>query len=89
MNQSQELRMTYSGLLSQKDGKKIVRVSFERGKDYAEGIVPTGVIEKSSGFTSEELSQLSSYLKENAGDLLTKAKEVNPLRSWMKQTEKS
>lgn len=89
MSQSQELRMTYSGLLSQKDGKKIVRVFFERGKDYAEGIVPTGEIEKSSGFTSEELSQLSDYLKDHAGDLLTKAKEVNPLRNWMKQTEKS
>lgn len=41
MSQSQELRMTYSGLLPQKDGKKIVRVIFERGKDYAEGIVPS------------------------------------------------
>lgn len=85
MSQSQELRMTYSGLLPQKDGKKIVRVIFERGKDYAEGIVPSGAMEKSSGFTPEELKQLSEYLMGNAEDILTKAREVNPLRSWIKK----
>ncbi len=85
MSQSQELRMTYSCLLPQKDGKKIVRVIFERGKDYAEGIVPSGAMEKSSGFTPEELKQLSEYLMGNADDILTKAREVNPLRSWIKK----
>ena len=67
--------MTYSGLIPQKDGKKIVRVVFERGKDYAEGIVPSGLIEKSSGFTKEELQQLSGYLIQNGDDILAKAKE--------------
>ena len=57
MKHSEEFRMTYSGLVSQKNGKKIVRVIFERGKDYAEGIVPSGKIEKSSGFTSEEFQK--------------------------------
>ena len=84
MNQSQEIRMTYSGLLSQKDGKKIARVFFERGKDYAEGIVPSGNIEKSSGFTPEELKQLADNLIHNREDILAKAKEVNPLRNWLK-----
>ena len=83
MNQPQELCMTYSGLLPQKDGKKIVRVVFERGKDYAEGTVPSGLIERSSGFTKEELQQLSDYLVQNGDDILAKAKEVNPLRNWM------
>lgn len=85
MNQSEELRMTYSGLISQKDGKKIVRVAFERGKDYAEGIVPSGKIEKSSGFTREEVEQLSNYLIQNSADILSKAKEVNPLRGWLRK----
>ena len=54
MRKDEELRMTYSGLLM-KDGEKMVRVCFERGNSgYAEGIVPRGVIEKSSGFTKEE-----------------------------------
>ncbi len=85
MNQPQEFCMTYSGLIPQKDGKKIVRVVFERGKDYAEGIVPSGLIEKSSGFTKEELQQLSGYLIQNGDDILAKAKEVNLLRNWMKK----
>ncbi len=84
MKHSEELRMTYSGLISKKGGKKIVRVSFERGKDFAEGVVPDGTIEKSSGFSPEELTQLSGYLKQNADEILSKAKEVNPLRSWLR-----
>lgn len=85
MNQPQELRMTYSGLITQKNGEKIARVIFERGKDYAEGTVPSGLIEKSAGFSQDELRQLSDYLIHNKDDILAKAKEVNPLRNWMKK----
>ena len=74
MRKDEELRMTYSGLLM-KDGEKMVRVCFERGKgDYAEGIVPRGVIEKSSGFTPEEIRQLSVYIQDNAADIINRAK---------------
>lgn len=87
MNQSEELRMTYSGLLMYK-GEKTVRVKFERGKnDFAEGIVPSGIIEKSAGFSEEELEQLGNYLKFNASDIMTKAKEVNPIRDWLHGNE--
>lgn len=82
MKQSEELRMTYSGIFTQK-GQQMVRVSFERGKDFAEGILPSGKMEKSSGFTSEETQQLSKYLLQNADDIIKRAKHVNPLRSWM------
>ncbi|EOS23072.1 hypothetical protein C806_03175 [Lachnospiraceae bacterium 3-1] len=85
MHQPQELRMTYSGLITQKNGEKIARVIFERDKDYAEGTVPSGLIEKSAGFTPDELQQLSDYLIQNGNDILIKAKEVNPLRNWMKK----
>lgn len=85
MNNSDEIRMTYSGILMVK-GEKTVRISFERKtNDYAEGIVPSGKIEKSSGFTEEELQQLSAYLKTNSDDILLKAKEINPLRDWFKK----
>ena len=47
--------------------------------------MPSGAMEKSSGFTPEELKQLSEYLMGNADDILTKAREVNPLRSWIKK----
>lgn len=85
MNHSQELRMTYSGLLLYK-GEKTVRVKFERGKnDFAEGIVPSGIIEKSSGFSEEELEKLSDYLKYNTSDIMAKAKDVNPIRDWLRE----
>lgn len=85
MGKSDELQMTYSGLLL-KDGEKMVRVCFERGRsDYAEGIVPRGEIVKSSGFTSEELEQLTIYLQDNASDIIKRAKDVNFLKQWMEQ----
>jgi len=48
-------------------------------------IVPSGIIEKSSGFSKEELEQLSNYLKFNAADIMTKAKDVNPIRDWLRE----
>ncbi len=82
MKQSEELRMTHSGVVNQK-GQKIVHITFERGNDYAEGTLPSGKIEKSSGFTKEELEHLSQYLLQNAEDIMARAKQVNPLRSLM------
>lgn len=75
--------MTYSGLLM-KDGEKMVRVCFERGSDaYAEGIVPRGAIVKSSGFTEEEIRQLTVYIQDNAAEIINQAKNVNFLKDWM------
>ncbi len=83
MGKDEELRMTYSGLLL-KDGEKMVRVCFERGKsDYAEGIVPRGAIVKSSGFTGAELEQLTVYIQDNATDIINRAKNVNFLNEWL------
>ncbi|NLL77896.1 MAG: hypothetical protein GX235_11735 [Clostridiales bacterium] len=83
MERDEELRMTYSGLLM-KDGEKMVRVSFERGKgDYAEGIVPSGIIVKASGFTKEEVDMLTAYLQDNATEIINRAKSVNFLNEWM------
>lgn len=83
MGKSDELRMTYSGLLM-KDDEKMVRVCFERGKsDYAEGIVPRGEIVKSSGFTREEIDQLTVYIQDNSTDIINRAKNVNFLNEWL------
>lgn len=83
MGKDEELRMTYSGLLL-KDGEKMVRVCFERGRgDYAEGIVPRGAIVKSSGFTNEEIAQLTVYIQDNAADIMNRAKNVNFLNDWL------
>lgn len=77
-----EVRMLISCVVAKGD-KKMVRVSFLRGKDYAEGILPEGMIEKSQGFTDEEVQKLEGYIRKNRQDILRQAKEINPLRNWM------
>lgn len=83
MEKQNELKMTYSAPFL-KNGTKTICIYFERGvSDYAEGVVPSGQIIKSSGFTPEELSQLSVYLQDNAASIINKAKEVNFIKNWL------
>jgi len=81
------VNMIYSCLLH-KDKKRIVRVTFERtgttGYEYAEGIIPDGIIERQKGFTQEEVTKLESYLKEHVDDIFSKAKEISGLKHWMR-----
>ena len=79
---SEEMSVIVSGML-QKDGKSFVRVSFFRGKDWAEGIVPDGVVEKSEGFTGEEIGKLEEYLAGDRDRIMQQAKGVNPLRNML------
>ena len=84
----------------EKEGRKIVRISFLRGMeeehsmeehsmeeehsmDYAEGILPDGIIVKSEGFSEEEVRKLEAYIRANRQEILKQAKEINPLRNWM------
>ncbi len=77
-----EISVLVSGVLHKGD-KTFVRVSFLRGKDWAEGIVPDGVIEKSEGFTKEELAKFEDYLEGDKDAIIRQAKEVNPIRGLM------
>lgn len=77
-----EVKMLVSCVVEKK-GRKIVRISFLRGKDYAEGMLPDGIIEKSEGFSEEEVRKLEAYIRANRQDILKQAKEINPLRNWM------
>lgn len=79
---SDEVKMLISCMV-EKEGKKIVRLSFLRGNDYAEGILPEGIIEKAKGFTEEEVGKLERYIRTNRKDILQQSKEINPLRNWM------
>ena len=71
-----------------KDNRKIVRVSFLRGTDYADGVLPDGVIEKSGGSTAAEVQKLENYLRSNRQEILRQAKEINPLRNWLGEWRK-
>lgn len=79
----EEVKMLISGLV-EKDGRKLVRVSFLRGRDYADGLLPEGLIEKAQGFSGEEVQKLENYLRFHRQDILKQAKEINPLRNWLK-----
>ena len=59
--QEEAMNILVSGVLHRED-RTFVRVSFLRGRDWAEGILPDGVIEKAEGFTEEEIGKLEEYL---------------------------
>lgn len=77
---SEEIKMTVTTLLH-KDGKDFARVSFLRENDWAEGIVPGGKIEKSEGFSEEEIEKLGAYLTEEEEMILSQAKRINPIKN--------
>lgn len=77
---AEAMNVLVSGVLHH-EGKTFVRVSFLRGKDWAEGIVPDGVIEKSEGFSGEEIGQLQAYLAGEKEMFLRQAKQINPIRN--------
>lgn len=77
---SEEMQVLVSGIIRRED-KKFVRVSFLRGQDWAEGIIPEGKIEQSEGFTKEEIDKLEDYLAGEKAALLEQARLVNPIRN--------
>lgn len=83
-----EIRMLVSSLLK-KDGKAYARVSFLRGEDSAEGIVPGGMLERVNGFTKEEEAGLTLYLAANQEAILSQAKQIDPLTNWLRMPQKN
>lgn len=79
-----EVEMLISGFFT-KDGRKMMRISFTRGKDFAEGLLPDGIIDRSEGFTEEEISKLEKFIRTNSQEIMAQAKEINPIRSWLKE----
>ena len=78
----EEVRLLVSGVVG-KDGRKIIRVFFQRGEDCAEGILPEGMITLAKGFSEEELRGLETYLRTHQKEITIQAREVNPLRNWL------
>lgn len=77
---SDDIKMLVTSMIH-KDGNSFARVSFMRGDDWAEGIVPGGQIEKAKGFDEEEIEKLGAYLTGEEEMILKQAKGVNPLRN--------
>ena len=53
------------------------------GKDFAEGYIPDCVFTRVEGFTDDEVSQMTDYLKANLTDLKKRAAYINPLTGLM------
>ncbi len=83
-----DVRMLVSSLLK-KEGKPYARVSFLRGEDIAEGIVPEGILEHISGFSEEEVAGLKFYLAANKEAILAQAKQIDPLTNWLRKSSLS
>ena len=77
-----EIQMMVSGRLK-KDGREIVRVSFFRNDDYADGVLPDAVIEKTSGFEEKELAILEKYLRDHKDEIYAQARTVNPMKIFL------
>lgn len=77
---SDDIKMLVTSMIH-KGEESFTRVSFLRGSDWAEGIVPGGRIEKSEGFNEEEIEKLEAYLAGEEEMILQQAKGVNPLRN--------
>lgn len=80
---SEDIKMLVTSMIH-KDGKAFARVSFLRDRDWAEGIVPGGQIEKAEGFSGEEIKKLEAYLAGEEDMILRQAKGVNPIRNLFK-----
>lgn len=86
--QEEAMNILVSGVLHRED-RTFVRVSFLRGIDWAEGILPDGVIEKAEGFTEEEIGKLEAYLAGEKDMLLRQAKGINPIRNLFQLGQES
>lgn len=76
------VNMLVSGIIN-RDGRRFARVSFIRGRNIAEGIVPDGIVERAEGFADAEVSKLERYLRENCGEIMEQARQVNPIKNWL------
>ena len=77
-----EVTLNLSGVV-EKDGQKIAYVRFSRGDDFAEGYIPDCIFTKVQGFTDDEVSVLTDYLRANLTELKKRAARINPLTAIM------
>lgn len=61
----------------EKDGKKFAYVQFTDGRRTAEGRIPNCEIMNNQGFTEEEVTQLSEYMREHLQELKSMAARLN------------
>lgn len=78
INPDEEMKMTYTSVLT-RDNKPLISLSFERGKDKCEGIIPDCIITKNQGFSDEEVKALEHYLRTNKKQIIDNSKSISSL----------
>ncbi len=83
LNPNEEMKMTYSSVVV-KEGKPMVSLTFERGRDMCEAVVPECIVTKNDGFTSEETEAIEQYLRINKKQIILDSKKISGLFNIMK-----
>ena len=83
LNPNEEMKMTYSSVVV-KDNKPMVSLTFERGGDTCEAVVPECRITKNKGFTAEEAEAIEQYLRINRKQIIADSKKISGLFNIMK-----
>ncbi|SFB18579.1 hypothetical protein SAMN05216249_11224 [Acetitomaculum ruminis DSM 5522] len=78
----ENIEMIFSAVVNNA-GRNFVSVRFERnGTDFVEAKVPSCEIVESKGFSTDELSMIRYYLKENTNDIISKSKAITNIKHW-------
>ena len=70
--------------VTRRDDRRVAYVLFSDGDSTAEFIIPGGKLVSSKGFDEKELAELKEYVDNEQDSLFSVAKEINPMRSFMK-----
>lgn len=71
-----------SGVMGEGDNKKIY-VLFEDLEKSAEGRIPDCTIISNKGFSQDEVKQMEDYLRESKDLIISEAKRINPIKSFL------
>ena len=78
-----DTRISVSGILHRGESRSVC-VMIETDTSHAEIRMPEGEILSVSGYSEEETEELLAYLNENMDDIMNAARDVNPMKAFMK-----
>ncbi|MCR5595831.1 MAG: hypothetical protein K6G12_08280 [Lachnospiraceae bacterium] len=78
-----DTRMAVSGILHRGESRSVC-VMLEDNERSIEIRLPEGEILSRKGYTEEEAEEILAYLNENMDDIMNTAREVNPMKAFMK-----
>ena len=78
-----DTRMSVSGILHRGESRSVC-ILLENDTCYAEIRMPEGEVLSCKGYDEEETEEIIAYLTENMDDILNAARDVNPMKAFMK-----